>query len=72
MRVQQRSAMRVRLVAYAVLGVALVVAGVRFIDLTHAIDLRQSPLAYDWKILWDATRDGHVQWDAACSARRGR
>ena len=64
MRVQQRSAMRVRLVAYAVLGVALVVAGVRFIDLTHAIDLRQSPLAYDWKILWDATRDGHVQWDA--------
>lgn len=61
---RQRGVLRVRFVSYVALGAALLAASLWFIDLTHAINLRSSPLAYDWEILWDATRNGHVRWDA--------
>ncbi|WP_119068662.1 hypothetical protein [Aggregatilinea lenta] len=53
-----------RLTLLVIFGAAIGAISLRFIDMTHALDLRASPLAYDWEILWDATRGGHVQWDA--------
>jgi hypothetical protein len=64
MRDRRRSLLRLKLVLYVLLGAGIAAASLYFIDLTRSIDLRASPLAYDWEILWDATRGGHVQWDA--------
>jgi len=53
-----------RIVLLAALIVALIVAALLLVERLERYDLRESPLAYDWEILWDATEGGHVQWDA--------
>ena len=53
-----------RIVLFAALIVALIVAALLLVERLERYDLRESPLAYDWEILWDATEGGHVQWDA--------
>lgn len=53
-----------RLALLAALIVALIVTALVLIERLERYDLRASPLAYDWEILWDATEGGHVRWDA--------
>jgi hypothetical protein len=47
---------------YVIFAAALIVAAVMFMILGSQLNIGDSRLAYDWKILWHAIKDGHIRW----------